>query len=267
MAEPDARAPDDLYGLPLDEFIAARDALAKELKAAGDKDAAADVKKLRKPSLAAWALNRTARRHPEDVARLLEAAAGVQQAQEDALAGDARGLREATRALADEVERVADVAAAELGGSSGGQRDRMVSSLRAATTDEVGADLLRRGVLVEHLAPAGFGLGGLGDAAPAPKASPERARGKPKASKEATEAVEAAKRELRRAESEAETAETRAHRRAERAEAAARRAVEAQREAEEARSEAEEASGVAVAARRRAADAATRLAEAEAALA
>src|SRR5439155_7398313 len=46
-----------LYGLPLDEFTRARDALAKERTRAGDKAAAADVKALRKPSLTAWALN------------------------------------------------------------------------------------------------------------------------------------------------------------------------------------------------------------------
>src|SRR5437762_1838239 len=41
---------DPLYQLPLDEFTAARNALAKET---GD----ASIKKLEKPSLAAWAVN------------------------------------------------------------------------------------------------------------------------------------------------------------------------------------------------------------------
>jgi hypothetical protein len=46
---------DRLYELPLDEFVAARDALAKERK-----DPA--VKKLRKPTVPAWAVNQLARR-------------------------------------------------------------------------------------------------------------------------------------------------------------------------------------------------------------
>ena len=48
---------DDLYGLPLGEFTATRDALAARLKAAGDKEAAAEVKRARKPSVPAWAAN------------------------------------------------------------------------------------------------------------------------------------------------------------------------------------------------------------------
>ena len=51
---------DGLYGLPQDEFTPARDARAKELKA--DKDLAAAVKKLKKPSVAAWAVNLFVRR-------------------------------------------------------------------------------------------------------------------------------------------------------------------------------------------------------------
>ena len=46
---------DELYGLPLEDFVAQRDALAKRLRADGDRDAAAAVKKLPKPTRAAWA--------------------------------------------------------------------------------------------------------------------------------------------------------------------------------------------------------------------
>src|SRR4051812_39551314 len=80
-----ARAPEDLYGLPLEEFTPARDALAKELKAAGRKDEAAEVKSLRKPSLAAWALNRAAREHADAIERLRAAGADLRAAQDEAL--------------------------------------------------------------------------------------------------------------------------------------------------------------------------------------
>ena len=56
---------DDLFALPPAEFIAARDALAKRLKADGDATRAAEVKALRRPSVAAWAVNQVARRKPE----------------------------------------------------------------------------------------------------------------------------------------------------------------------------------------------------------
>lgn len=46
-----------LYGGALEDFVRRRDALAKELRTAGDKDFAATVKALRKPSRMAWALD------------------------------------------------------------------------------------------------------------------------------------------------------------------------------------------------------------------
>lgn len=293
-----ARAPEDLYGLPLEEFTPARDALAKELKAAGQKDEAAEVKRLRKPSVAAWALNRVARDHPEAIDGLRDAGGDLRAAQEEALAGDAGRLRDAGRALADEVDRVAALAGEVLQSAgrpaSAAQQEKIVSTLRTAAVDDEAGDALGRGVLVDELESTGFSLLGAGPALDGPSrrtakapsktagdggdGRPARGDGrgrlpgaehparKPKPSKEALEAVEAARRELRRYDAEADTAATRARRRAERAEAAAKRAAEAQREAEEARAEAEEAAGEAEAARRAAAEAADRLATAEAAL-
>jgi dihydrofolate reductase len=45
-----------LYRGPLEDFVSRRDSLLKELRAAGNRDAAAAVKNLRKPSRVAWAL-------------------------------------------------------------------------------------------------------------------------------------------------------------------------------------------------------------------
>ena len=282
------RAPEDLYGLPLEEFTPARDALANKLKAQGRKEEAAEVKSLRKPSLAAWALNRVARDHSEAIGGLRAAGADLREAQEEAMAGDAGRLRDAGRALADEVDRVAGLAAEALRAAgrpaTAAQQEKLSSTLRTAAIDAAAGDVLARGVLVDELEATGFSLLASGSGAltaPGPTAGQKmsgdgdgtktlpgagRPAKKPKPSKEALETVEAARRELRRCDAEADMAATRARRRAERAEAAAKRAVEAQREAEEARAEAEEAAGEAEAARRRAADAAETLAAAEAAL-
>ena len=286
--EASARAPEDLYGLPLEEFTPARDALAKELKAAGRKEEAAEVKSLRKPSVAAWALNRVARDHSDAVERLRAVGADLRDAQEQAMSGDASRLRDAGRALSDEIDRVAGLAADVLSDAgrpaSAAQQENISGTLRTAAIDDTAGDALARGVLVDELEATGFSLvSGSGSldapARPSAKAPPgedgdaaktlpgaEHAPRKPKASKEALEAVEAARRELRRSDAEAEKAATHARRRAERAEAAAKRAAEAQRDAEEARAEAEEAAGEAEAARRAASEAAARLAAAEAAL-
>jgi len=284
-----ARAPEDLYGLPLEEFTPARDALARELRAAGRKDEAAEVKGLRKPSVAAWALNRVARQHPDAVGGLRAAGVDLRAAQEEALSGDAGRLREASRALSDEVGRVAGLAGEALQSAgrpaSAVQQEKIVATLRTAAVDAAAGDALARGVLVDDLEATGFSLLGAPPSgevtAPAhrPAAEPsadgdgtkslpgsERPAKKPKATKEQREAVEAARRELRRCDAEAELAATRARRRAERAEIAQQRAAEAQRDADEARAAAEDAAGEAEAARRRAADAADALAAAEAAL-
>ena len=45
---------DELYALPLEEFTAARDRLAKKLREDGDKAAADGVKALKKPSVPSW---------------------------------------------------------------------------------------------------------------------------------------------------------------------------------------------------------------------
>src|SRR5688572_8316831 len=54
---------DKLYQAPLAEFTAARNALAARIKAAHGADAAAHVKALVKPSIAAWVLNQLYWRH------------------------------------------------------------------------------------------------------------------------------------------------------------------------------------------------------------
>ena len=67
------QAAEELYGLPPGEFTRARDARVKELRTEGDREAADAVKGLRKPTVAAWALNQLARRNRRDVDLLLDA--------------------------------------------------------------------------------------------------------------------------------------------------------------------------------------------------
>ena len=62
---------DRLYGVPLDEFVAERDQLAKRLNKEGDREAGARIKALRKPTVGAWALNQAVRRRRKETAALL----------------------------------------------------------------------------------------------------------------------------------------------------------------------------------------------------
>jgi hypothetical protein len=86
----------ELFSLDPNEFVAARDRLARDLRAAGDKEQAAAVKALRRPSVPLWALNRVAQDDAQAAEDLLAAAANARAAQDDVLAGgDGRALRDA----------------------------------------------------------------------------------------------------------------------------------------------------------------------------
>ena len=50
-----------LYAVPLEDFVAERKQVAKELRAAGEKDRAAELAKLPKPTPPAWACTWSAR--------------------------------------------------------------------------------------------------------------------------------------------------------------------------------------------------------------
>jgi hypothetical protein len=89
---------DRLYGLPLGEFTAARDALAKELRGAGDAERAKRVKELRKPTRSAGAINRVVRARRKEARELLDAAEGLREAQARMLGG---GDREAVDEAAE----------------------------------------------------------------------------------------------------------------------------------------------------------------------
>src|SRR3954451_12757892 len=98
----------DLLAADATEFVALRDQLVKELKAAGDKEGAAAVRALRRPSVAVWALNRVAQDDAAVVGDLLEVAANARTAQVAALAeGDAAGLRDAMAARRSATAKVA----------------------------------------------------------------------------------------------------------------------------------------------------------------
>src|SRR3954447_7930796 len=100
-----------LYGLPLEDFTRERDAAARELRKAKERDAAAAVGKLPKPSQASWAANALARERRELVDALLEAGAALREAQEAAVAGKgAAALREAAAAQRAAVDALVDAA-------------------------------------------------------------------------------------------------------------------------------------------------------------
>jgi hypothetical protein len=161
VADDDIAVADDLYRLDPSEFVAARDSLARRLRADGQRDDAARVAKLRRPSAAAWALNQAAREHPDLLDTALRAGRELRDATEAALGGDASGLRAASAAERAASDRLISMAAGYLGGGAGAAQQRLAGTLRAAVIDDQVADELRRGVLsTDHESPAfGFATG------------------------------------------------------------------------------------------------------------
>jgi hypothetical protein len=185
---------DRLYALPLNEFTAARDEIAKRLRGEGERQLADEVKALRKPSAAVWVVNQLAREREIDVKRLLKAGEALGKAQ-----ASAKGFAEARR---DEQEALARLASAARESGVGPQAaDRAIQTLRAASLTEEGRDLLKRGRLTEELEPPGFeALVGM----PTP---PRASKPKPKPRPRRDPRLEKARQRVKKLKAEAERAE------------------------------------------------------------
>ncbi|MEY2569530.1 MAG: hypothetical protein QOE35_4059 [Actinomycetota bacterium] len=221
---------DALYGLPLSEFVAARNALAKERK-----DAA--LKKLPKPTATAWALNQLARHAPDDVESLLAAARKVGETQAGAVRGRGSApFKEAVQAERDALAPLVTRARQLVRGES--QVLKVADALRAAASDPALHDELRAGRLTEEPVAGGFGGGfGLGELGGTGASTSEEDDD----AERAAEQEARAERERREREQAADKAEQEADRLEARATDAEQRAAQLRAEAHEARSRAREA--------------------------
>jgi hypothetical protein len=208
----------ELYGLPLEQFVSVRGTLAKALRKDGHREEANEVSSLRKPSVAAWAVNQLVRTRSAEIAALFEAGDGLQHAQSELLAGRGGGsaLREAVARERDAVGALAEHARGLL--SSDGHEltpaalDRVSETLHAAALDEDARAQVKDGCLEREL--RHVGLGGLDAAAPAPprarkRRAPEKAPKRDERERaQALKAAHKAEADARRA---AERAERRLH--------------------------------------------------------
>ena len=149
----------ELYALPPEEFIGARDRLAKELKDAGKADQAAAVKRLKKPSVVAWALNAASRDRRGDVEALLEAGQALRRAQRKALSGGGgEDLRRATDERRALIGPLVDAAVEAIGARGAAHGDAIAATLDAASVDDELGQRLLAGTLERDARPAaGFG--------------------------------------------------------------------------------------------------------------
>ena len=223
----------ELYDAAPEDFVSERKRLAKELKAEGRAVDAEHVTKLRKPTVAAGALNRLARDHRRDVDLLLDSGHRLRQAQAGVLRGDAREAfaqaqrteREAIGRLVHEAEQLL----ADRGGASAAVLGQIGASLHAAAVSETGRAVLAAGQFTQPLTLEGFDA--IADLAPPP--SKRRAKPKPSRSSDELKKLRAELAEARKRLREAERTAHEAHKLAAQAESNVEDAAEAVRKAEE----------------------------------
>jgi hypothetical protein len=291
-----------LYRRPLDEFISARNDLAKQLRKLGLPKDAEQVRTLPKPTPSAWAVNQLFERAPQKMDALLGTGKRAHAAQREAVSG--RGVSalresiEAGRALTEELRRRAVEILAESGRAvSRALSDRIGTNLQALALSPAAAEEASRGWINRDLDPPGFEvLAGLQVASSpvvdlaarraereAKRARPERERkeeapAEPKKSARETaqeererqrrETVEKARREQEQEKTrrKVEVAQGKLERARDEAEGLRKEAERLERVASEARRKAEESTLAASRARDRSDRAAERLAHAEEAL-
>ena len=167
---------DRLYALPLDEFTARRNELAKRLKKDGDADAAEQVTALVKPTVPAWTINQLARRQKKEMQSLFVAGTKLRKAQERALSGGGSdALREAQAAERESVRDLTQRAAAIL--TEAGRPptrtvlERIRATLGAAILTDPERTALKAGRLTSEVQVSGFDA--LAGIRPAPKELPK----------------------------------------------------------------------------------------------
>ncbi|MEA2472486.1 MAG: hypothetical protein QOE06_401 [Thermoleophilaceae bacterium] len=215
------REESDLYGLALDEFIPARTELERRLRREGDRTRAAAVKKLPKPTVAAWAVNQASRTQPKSRRELLESSAALREAQERLIAGEgsAAELEKAAGAQRAAIDSLVDAASGLLSSDGKALGDTILARVRetlaAVAADGDLAALVETGTLDRERRPAGLGFGfgspAPDDTDPAPRRTAHgkkggtragrtpRASGDAKAAKRDAKAAKQRERDLRAA--------------------------------------------------------------------
>jgi hypothetical protein len=147
----------DLYALPPEQFIAARDEAVKQAKAAGDRHLAAEIGKLRRPTVAAWVVNRLAQERPEMVEELLDLGEALRSAQRNLRGDELRELSLQRRALVSALAREAVVLARREHRRDNLPVAEVESTLTAALADPEVAEMVRTGQLTRTVEYTGFG--------------------------------------------------------------------------------------------------------------
>lgn len=154
-----------MYAVEPGEFIASRKAWVTTAKAAGDREAAAAIGVLRKPSVSAWAMNAVVRHEPDVVAALRDVGALMRDAQSRMDMATVQGMRgERESAVADYVSAAAHVTADAGRPLAASGLDEVRATAIAALADASAEMAMASGTLTRALSYSGFGEVDLSDA-------------------------------------------------------------------------------------------------------
>lgn len=161
---------DELYGLTPPEFTPARDARAAEARRAGERELAATIKQLKRPSQAAWLANLLARQRPHRVDELILIGDRLRDAQRRLAGDDLKELARTGHRLVAELVADAERAAVAAGHRPSPSALRQLQeTLDAGLADPDAGRAVRAGRLTVALSYAGLGSpGDSGDEGPGP---------------------------------------------------------------------------------------------------
>jgi hypothetical protein len=139
---------DELYLGSREDFLPTRTERVRQARAAGDRDLAARISALRKPTVGAWLVNQVVRQHPDRLAALTELAERLRSVHQH---GDGEQIRAAgrdrqalLRSLDGVVREVAAAAGLRLGADAVNQ---VTTTFQSALVDPAALEAVRSGRL------------------------------------------------------------------------------------------------------------------------
>jgi DNA repair exonuclease SbcCD ATPase subunit len=142
-----------LYGADPGQFTAARAEAAAQARDRGDAKGAAEIAKLRKPTVGAWAVNLLAIHKPDLLQQLADLASQLRQAQRDLQGAQLRELAKQRRVLIPQLVTEAQ----RLAGKAKLPLFEVEATLGAALADEQVAATIQSGRLLKTVSYTGLG--------------------------------------------------------------------------------------------------------------